>query len=156
MPFPSSLLAVATGFSVGVDTTGTGVKIGPPNALDPEVIRAATAYGTVHTAIFFAAIAAVVFIVVWGRVRRSRMQHETIRMLVEKGVPIPPELFQPPVRRNDLRKALVWIAVGLGFGALGLVNPSNNQHVWAVGLIPILIGVAFLIAWKVDASKEKP
>ena len=150
------LLAATTDFAVDLDATGKGVKIGAPHGLDPHLVHAAGMIGIAHTVIFFGALVAIFFVVVSGRVRRSRMQHETIRMLAEKGLPIPRELFQPPVQRNDLRKALIWIAVGLGFGALSLVGPAHNQRVWAVGMIPMLIGVAFLIAWKVDSTQPKP
>ncbi len=108
------------------------------------------------TLIFFLSITVIVCVTVWGRVRRSRLQHETLRVMVEKGVPIPPELLQPPVRRNDLRRGLVWIAVGLGLVLLGLTNPFHlKQGTWALGAIPLLVGTAFLIAWKVDARETK-
>jgi hypothetical protein len=109
------------------------------------------------TLIFFLSITVIVCVIVWGRVRRSRLQHETLRVLVEKGVPIPPELFQAPVRRNDLRRGLVWMAIGLGLVLLGLTHPfPHSQGAWALGAIPLLVGAAFLIAWKVDARQTKP
>ena len=155
MSIPFSLLPLATAHSFDVDKSGSALKVTSTNGLDPQVIHAAGIVGVAHSVVFFAAIAAIIFIVVWGRVRRSRMQHETIRMLVDKGVPIPPELFQAaPVQRNDLRKGLIWMAIGLGFGSLSFVGPAHNQNVWAVGMIPFLIGVAFLIAWKFDSAKS--
>ena len=37
--------------------------------------------------------------------------------------------------------------VGLGLGLMIFLYVQNN-HNWAVGMIPMLMGIAFLIAWK--------
>ena len=88
-----------------------------------------------------------------ARLKRNRMLHETIRAMVEKGQPIPPELLllQDPARRpkSDLRTGLVLIAVGIGVFFLPLGNVSSRA-----GLIPLFMGVAFLIVWKIDANKN--
>ena len=88
-----------------------------------------------------------------ARLKRNRMLHETIRAMVEKGQPIPPELLQsqdPPRRpKSDLRTGLVLIAVGIGVFFLPLGNVSSRA-----GLIPLLMGVAFLVVWKIDANKN--
>ena len=98
---------------------------------------------------------AIVATVVYFRHRRNRMLHETLRSMIEKGVPIPPELLHPQEQRNlpksDIRRGLVWIAVGIGLTVFFLVQ---DNHVWPIGLIPLLIGVAFLITWKVEGSKN--
>lgn len=98
---------------------------------------------------------AIVATVVYFRHRRNRMLHETLRTMIEKGVPIPPELLHPQEQRklpkSDIRRGLVWIAVGIGLTVFFLVQ---DNHVWPIGLIPLLIGVAFLITWKVEGSKN--
>jgi hypothetical protein len=103
---------------------------------------------------------AIVAIVVISRHRRKRMLHETIRAMIEKGVTIPPELLQSehepkPGQKNDFRNGLVLIAVGLG---LTLSYAIKGYPPLIAGLIPLLIGVAFLVTWKVAGSKngQKP
>ncbi|MDQ6630331.1 MAG: DUF6249 domain-containing protein [Verrucomicrobiota bacterium] len=87
------------------------------------------------------------------RSRKDKMLHETLRQMIEKGVPIPPELLKPSesIRkdrpRSDLRSGLVLIAVGIG-----LMMMLSAQHK-GVGSIPLLIGVAFLIVWKIEQNK---
>ncbi|MEY4386045.1 MAG: hypothetical protein RLY20_1328 [Verrucomicrobiota bacterium] len=98
---------------------------------------------------------AIVAVVVYFRHRRNRMLHETLRTMIEKGVAIPPELLQPHEPRkqpkSDFRRGLVWIAIGTGLTVFFLVS---DNHAWPIGLIPLLIGVAFLITWKVEGSKN--
>ena len=47
------------------------------------------------------------------------LRHETIRLLVEKGQPIPPELLdekpETPKKRNDARNGILWIAIAVGW-----------------------------------------
>jgi len=50
----------------------------------------------------------------------------TVRMALERGQPLSPELLDrlgqaPPPRRNDLRRGVVGICLGIGLGAFGFV-----------------------------------
>ena len=117
--------------------------------------------GDVSAAIMVALIPVVMFtfigISVWlgvnGKLKRNRQLHETLRLMIEKGQPIPPELLQsqdsPRRPRSDLRTGLVLIAVGIGVFFLPLGNVSSRA-----GLIPLLMGVAFLIVWKIESNKN--
>ncbi len=74
----------------------------------------------------------------------SRSRQRTIRMLVEKGQPIPAELLAPAARavrrRSDVRRGVVWAMVGLGMMIFfGAVNDWEGG-IWSLGLIPFLIG----------------
>ena len=90
----------------------------------------------------------------------SRMRQRTIRMMVEKGQPIPAELLAPAARsvrrRSDVRRGVIWAMVGLGamifFGA---VNDWEGG-VWSLGLIPFLIGLGYLMVWKLEGKKDVP
>jgi len=76
-------------------------------------------------------------------------------LMIEKGQPIPPELLQsqdPPRRpKSDLRSGLVLVGIGIGVGIFLYVQHGN---VWPAALIPLLMGVAFLITWKIEANKN--
>jgi Domain of unknown function (DUF6249) len=103
----------------------------------------------------FAMIVGCVALGVSQRLKRARLMHDTLRLMIEKGQPIPPELLQSPdgIRRprNDLRNGLVLIGIGIGLVALLL---ADHDHDWPVALIPLLIGVAFLIARKVEPNQN--
>jgi len=90
----------------------------------------------------------------------NRMRQRTIRMMVEKGQPVPAELLAPEVRRvrrrSDVRRGVIWTMVGLGLMVwLGAVNDWEGG-VWSFGLIPFLIGLGYLIVWKLEGKKEIP
>ncbi len=90
----------------------------------------------------------------------SRMRQRTIRMMVEKGQPVPAELLAPELRhvrrRSDVRRGVVWTMVGLGLMIwLAAVNDWEGGA-WSFGLIPFLIGLGYLIVWKVENKKDVP
>lgn len=79
--------------------------------------------------------------------RKTKMAHETITRLAEKGLPIPPELLDPPRRGNaGLRAGLVLVALGI---AISFFFEGWGPG-WSIGLIPGLMGVALLVAWKIE------
>jgi Domain of unknown function (DUF6249) len=90
----------------------------------------------------------------------SRSRQRTVRMLVEKGQPIPAELLAPAARavrrRSDVRRGVVWAMVGLGMMVFfGAVNDWEGG-IWSLGLIPFLIGLGYLIVWKLEGKKDVP
>ena len=92
---------------------------------------------------------ALVALVLYYRHRKLQMNHETITRLAEKGLPIPPELMEQPRRGNaGLRGGLVLLALGV---ALSVFFAGWGPG-WAIGLIPGLMGVALLVAWKIESK----
>lgn len=107
--------------------------------------------------IFGAPVLIVAFIMYFG-FSKSRMQHRTIRMLAEKGQPIPAALLAPPTpavrQRSDLRRGIVLVMVGVGlmvcFGAWN----DWEGGAWAIGVIPFVIGLGYLLVWKLEGGKK--
>jgi len=90
----------------------------------------------------------------------SRSRQRTIRMMVEKGQPVPAELLAPHTRavrqRSDVRRGVIWAMVGLGLMIFfGAVN-EWEEGVWSIGLIPFLIGLGYLLVWKLEGKKNVP
>jgi hypothetical protein len=113
----------------------------------------------VFLSIFGAPVAIVVMIGIFSIIA-TRMRQRTIRMMVEKGQPVPAELLAPEVRhvrrRSDVRRGVVWAMVGLGLMIFfGAVNDWEGG-VWSLGLIPFLIGLGYLIVWKLENKKDIP
>jgi hypothetical protein len=113
----------------------------------------------VFLSIFGAPVAIVVMIGIFSIIA-TRMRQRTIRMMVEKGQPVPAELLAPEVRhvrrRSDVRRGVVWSMVGLGMMIFfGAVNDWEGG-VWSLGLIPFLIGLGYLLIWKLDKKDIPP
>jgi len=116
-----------------------------PGALVPVVVPVA----------FFATILLVVVATLMFRQRRNAQVHETLRLMVEKGAEIPPELLtRPESQHGDLRRGLVLIALGSSLAiAIGLIDGFAGGS-WAVGLVPAFIGVGYLIVWRYSQRAE--
>ena len=115
--------------------------------------------GIVFLSIFGAPVLIVIMIGIFALLV-SRSRQRTIRMLVEKGQPVPAELLAPATRavrqRSDVRRGVVWTMVGLGLMIwLGAVNDWEGGA-WSLGLIPFLIGLGYLIVWKLENKKDIP
>jgi uncharacterized protein DUF6249 len=113
----------------------------------------------VFLSIFGAPVMIVIVIGIFALIG-NRMRQRTIRMMVEKGQPVPAELLAPEVRRvrrrSDVRRGVVWAMVGLGMMIFfGAVNDWEGGA-WSFGLIPFLIGLGYLIVWKLENKKDIP
>ncbi len=85
--------------------------------------------------------------------RRREMWHETARLALEKGQPLPPLMAEHDTDsprashrsngRNDVRAGLVLIAVGVGLSIFFM--GIRARPLAGVGAIPGLIGVALLL-----------
>src|SRR4051794_19319851 len=143
-------------FNIGDDdevVTGRTHHDDVPEAVIPLV-------AIVFMAVFGAPVLIVAVIMYFG-FSRNRMMHRTIRMMVEKGQPVPAALLAPPApaqrQRSDMRRGVVLVMIGLGLMLfLGAVN-SWEGGAWAMGVIPFLIGAGYLLVWKLEGGqKPKP
>lgn len=109
--------------------------------------------------VFFAVFGTPVMIVgliMYFSFSKSRAMHRTVRMMVEKGQPVPEALLNPPPvirQRSDLRRGVVLLMVGCGLMVFfGAVNDWEGG-VWSLGIIPFLIGAGYLLVWRLDVRK---
>jgi hypothetical protein len=103
----------------------------------------------------------VVFIVLFYLRFRARVEtQQTIRLALEKGTELSPEFIKQlgepeQVKDQDLRRGLIWIALGLGMVVLafGIDEPDAMGPLLGTGSFPALIGVAYLIMWRYGARR---
>jgi hypothetical protein len=89
------------------------------------------------------------------RTKQAHLLHQTILTMVEKGVPVPAELLNPPRRaKSDLRSGIALMAVGLGLTIFFAVT-TGNSGAWGIGMIPLLLGIGFIIAWKIEGRNKE-
>lgn len=115
--------------------------------------------GIVFLTIFGAPVLIVIAIGIFALLV-SRSRQRTIRMMLEKGQPVPAELLAPHTRavrqRSDVRRGVIWTMVGLGLIIFfGAVN-EWQEGIWSIGLIPFLIGLGYLLVWKLEGKKSVP
>ena len=83
-------------------------------------------------------------------------KHQTIVDLLEKGLPVPRELLRSPRREGSaLMRALTLVGVGVGTCAFLGAMFRLDHGLWAAGLIPLAIGVAQLIALKIEPQRPE-
>jgi hypothetical protein len=112
--------------------------------------------GIVFTTLFGAPVL-IVAVIMFMNYLKTRSLHRTVRTMVEKGQPVPAALFLPAAQRvrSDLRRGVVLITVGLGVGiCLAALDPGDAS--WSLGVIPFLIGVGYLLVWKLEGKKDIP
>ena len=106
----------------------------------------------------FGAPVLIVALIMYFGFSKNRATHRTIRMLAEKGQPIPAALLAPPApavrQRSDMRRGVVLCMVGLGLMLFfGAVNEWEGGS-WAIGVIPFVIGLGYLLVWKLEGKKD--
>lgn len=101
----------------------------------------------------------------WTKVQRNRELHESIRQIAARGQEVPPQLLEMMQRegRDDreaprssgwtpaanLRGGLINVGVGAGL-TIFLYAMRPDGWLWAVGAIPLCLGLALLLAWRIE------
>jgi predicted PurR-regulated permease PerM len=107
----------------------------------------------------FGAPVLIVGLILYFSFSRSRALHRTVRMMVEKGQPVPEALLNPPPaqrQRSDVRRGVVLTMIGIGVTVFLGAASEWEGGAWTLGLIPFLIGLGYLLVWKLDTKKDNP
>jgi hypothetical protein len=107
----------------------------------------------------FGAPVLIVGLIMYFSFSRQRALHRTVRMMVEKGQPVPEALLNPPPaqrQRSDLRRGVVLTMIGIGLMVFFAAVNDWEGGAWTLGLIPFLIGAGYLLVWKLDTKKDNP
>lgn len=119
----------------------------------------------------FGTITAIVVGPSWLKSRERREIQTTVRTAIDKGQPLPPEVIEAlskditknlPSRTKDIRRGIIWLAVGIGIAGFSLINNLGERewsdHVGdgmlAFAVIPATIGLAFLILSFFNKNKD--
>ena len=126
---------------------------------DSGALMAIPIVGIIFTTLFGAPVMIVAAIMFFSYLK-SRSLHRTVREMVEKGQPVPPELFATPgtrIRtRSDLRRGVILVTIGVGLIIFfGAVSDWERGGPWVIGVIPLLIGAAYLALGKLETTKRE-
>lgn len=146
----------------------TGIHVGGPNPVDinvPNLSRLRGTTGVKDLDGIFAIVGTfgmpvfIILIVFYFKNRRNKMAHETLRAMIEKGMPVTPELvaqikgngvsaaWEGRTSSGRLLPGLVLAGVGT---ALLIADSGRGKGGWIV----LFIGVAFLIVWAVERKNQ--
>jgi hypothetical protein len=143
-------------FTIGDQDADTEGKEHSSNDDIPDMVVPIVA--VVFLTIFGAPVLIVAVIMYFG-FSKNRMMHRTVRMMVEKGQPVPPALLAPPPpavrQRSDMRRGVVLVMVGVGVMLFFAAVNDWEGGAWAIGIIPFLIGVGYLLVWKLEGEKKE-
>ena len=99
----------------------------------------------------------VIFLFLLYSGRKATKKLDTLVKIVELGGKVEPEMLEmlnePMGPDADLRKGLIWLAVGIPL-TLGLLATGDDAP-WVFGLIPVFVGVAYLIIMKISLNKKE-
>lgn len=107
--------------------------------------------------VMFASVTVVLSLFFWFRYRNRFDMQETIRLALDKGHELSPEIIDrlghPRASKNrDLRLALIWLALAVGLVLCGIAIPEPTGHALRGCLsgaaFPFAIGVAYLLIWR--------
>ena len=98
----------------------------------------------------------IVAIALYSSFKKRRLTHDTINNYVSAGKDIPAEVLQGLQKQQDpkssLHKGLVMIGLGLGIiGFFAIVDAAPGM---GLGLIPLFIGLAQLLVWKLESKNS--
>jgi hypothetical protein len=121
----------------------------------------------------FGTITAIIVGPTWLKSREKREMQSTLRHALDKGQTLPPEVIDAltqdvsrnlPSRTRDIRRGIIWLAVGIGIAAFGVITGADfNGDAWDQGLdtgllgvsaIPITIGLAFIVLSFFNKNKD--
>lgn len=121
----------------------------------------------------FGSITAIIVGPTWLKSREKREMQATLRHAMDKGQSLPPEVIDAltqdvsrnlPSRSRDLRRGVIWLAVGIGIAAFGLINDlSASGNDWGgnvgdgllgIAAIPATIGLAFIVLSFFNPNKD--
>ena len=99
----------------------------------------------------------IVAIVSFNNRRKRQMVHETIDRIIAQGKDVPVELLDALDKgsngKSGLARGTVNVAIGLGVGGMFLANAGVGAA--SIGLIPLAIGLAQLLVWKLEKTRQQ-
>ncbi len=90
--------------------------------------------------------------------RKRKLLHDNVNKLIEKGMDIPPEIFdyfegKQKKPTNHLKKGIMQAAIGIAV-IIWLAAVAGGD-VATIGLIPLFIGIANIVIYKLDTPKAE-
>jgi hypothetical protein len=114
-------------------------------------------------AVMFLGLTIVFSLLFWFRYRARRDMQETLRVALDKGQDLTPEIIDrlghpKAAPDRDLRLGVIWLAIASGLVLCGFAIPEDTGHalhgILAGAAFPFAIGVAYMILHFVTARGQ--
>ncbi|GAA0624871.1 DUF6249 domain-containing protein [Brevundimonas kwangchunensis] len=121
----------------------------------------------------FGTITAIIVGPTWLKSKEKREMQATLRHAMDKGQELPADVINAltqdvqrnlPSRTRDIRRGVIWLAIGIGMAAFGYITggsfgndwDGNNFDTGMLGLaaIPTTIGLAFIVLSFFNKNKD--
>ena len=121
----------------------------------------------------FGTITAIIVGPTYFKTRERRDMQKTVRAAIDKGQPLPPEVIEAlsneaaralPSRTRDIRRGIIWLAVGIGIAAFGTINDISSVNggwednfgngMLGLAAIPTTVGLAYLVLSFFNKNKD--
>jgi len=136
------------------DLGGEGISI---NVEDDSESVGEVIIGILAITLIFGGPIIIVGLVLFSRYRRRKLLHESMNKLIDSGRDIPDNLFNEIEGTNDhdqsLRKGMT--STGLGIAVIISLSLIADPTIGSLGLIPLMIGLAHLLIWKVNSNRTQ-
>ncbi|SHF17590.1 hypothetical protein SAMN04487965_1551 [Microbulbifer donghaiensis] len=103
---------------------------------------------------FFLLVGVSIWLVLHFRAKKDLEIQQTVRMALDKGAELTPELIEQlgasnkPHPLQDVRRGIVWITVAVGIALFGFFVPDPSNHAFlallAIAMLPFAIGLGYL------------
>lgn len=113
--------------------------------------------------VMFACIALVLIVAFWLRQKSRSEVQQTIRMALDKGTELSPDLIDrlghpAPSRYKDLRLGAVWMSLAIGLVLCGFAVPDPSGYALrgclAGAAFPFAIGAAYLLLYQFTGKER--
>lgn len=118
----------------------------------------------------FGTITAIIVGPTYFKTRERRDMQKTVRAAIDKGQPLPPEVIDAlskeaarniPSRTRDIRRGVIWLAVGVGIAAFSLISDytggwgdGDANGLLGLAAIPTTVGLAYLVLSFFNKNKD--
>jgi len=108
---------------------------------------------------FYIAVLGIALLFLWRSAKERQFLHKERMALLERVERLPENAHQllasfAPAKDRDLRAGLIWFIVGVGV-SFTLYGLQDSRPYWPGGLIPVFIGLAYLVSFLVLSGRHR-
>jgi hypothetical protein len=113
--------------------------------------------------VMFISVAVVFIAIFWFRYRARDGMQQTIRMALDKGHELTPEIIDrlghPKASKyKDLRLGVVWLAIAVGLALIAVAVPDDSgeamRGILAGAALPFAIGLGYLVLHRFTRDED--